>query len=492
MLPGAAPVAAPALRAATGAQELTTASGAAFPLEAFLLELLAWGSLPGYAAGPAIPDSAEESSERADLLIRAGVGAAAALPAGERSEAPEDARLRATFLSTPPLAAVAAAPPWPEVPSATTALVGPRGAARLFEAPSAVASGESHAAWPLRSRPGFAEAPTLGPAKSSPPAAPAQSIQAPHPAIQQADALPASAQLALSARAGLREAANVRGELALTMEVTQKAPAQPLDASCAPEAAVPEVTNTGEGSLREEGLPTAGGAHRPARAHLPAREPEPTRPAPGELRSISPHFGAAGDPQGEPVRPVPATAAASTSDSGLSGLRGEAPPLARPSVVSDPAPAFPFEGSPAVVCRDAPRMASPSPVRRIELRLASRPAEAFTVQVAERGGRIELELRTPDRDLATSLTERASEIVRRLETAGFRAQAFTPQSPPRALETASELPLQNGTEFRHHRDDGGRGGAGRHPNEQHQRDSDPDAPLKPFSSPDWDPQEVDS
>lgn len=232
----------------------------------------------------------------------------------------------------------------------------------------------------------------------------------------------------------------------------------------------------------------AGENARPMTESQSAREPHAQTPSAHRREGAA----EARPEPGRPSRPIRASAdpAAGCLPPGLSSARVEPLP-ARPSPLGEAAPAPPSErGDP--VEEGARRIGAPPSVRRIELRLADRPAEAVTVQVAERGGRIELELRTPDRDLAASLTERAPEIVRRLETAGFRVQAFAPQSAARALEAVPESTLQNGPDFNLFRDDGRQGGAGRHPNEQHRRESDPDAPVEGFFRPDSDEQEVDS
>jgi hypothetical protein len=67
----------------------------------------------------------------------------------------------------------------------------------------------------------------------------------------------------------------------------------------------------------------------------------------------------------------------------------------------------------------------PQPIRQISLRLAADSANV-DVQVVERAGKLQIAVRTPDQELATSLQTNLGELVGRLEQKGFRTEAWAP------------------------------------------------------------------
>lgn len=291
------------------------------------------------------------------------------------------------------------------------------------------------------------------PLPSKPPEASAQASAA--GARPVSEALPESptAQLPLPGPAGaesppaaLQRAVEASGDRPFrphtaTMKVRPQAPPEAFAAKGTP-AGTP-LARAGEA----EGESSPEPAGRPAR---PVRAPEVANPAHGRIRQVRP----AGAPRAtgiEAARPARASAAA---DKPAEGLPMPGPGHLRtasgPAGLSNAFPGSAAGPEPAqVVAGEAPlRTAPAAPARRIELRLARPNADILTVEVAERRGRIELAVRTPDRELAASLGEQAAEMVRRLEAAGFRAHVFTPQAPDRALEPRLEAAAETAPGFR--------------------------------------------
>jgi hypothetical protein len=77
------------------------------------------------------------------------------------------------------------------------------------------------------------------------------------------------------------------------------------------------------------------------------------------------------------------------------------------------------------------------PIREISFRLAAASA-SVDVQVAQRGGKVQVAVRTADQDLAQSLQTNLGELVGRLEDKGFKAESWTPIAAPHGSAAVRE------------------------------------------------------
>jgi hypothetical protein len=328
------------------------------------------------------------------------------------------------------------------------------------------------------------------PLPSKPPEAPAQAGGAGARPVAEAPPESRTAEPALPGPAGAeapagsrRQAVEASGDepyrphaATITMRVRPEAPPE----APAAKGTLAGTPFAGAGEAEGKGSPESAG-----RRPRPAREPE----AAGTAYSRVPPARCGDAPKAKEIEPLRPARAAATADKPAAGLPVPGPGHVRTA----PGPAVPSgatqagAGSPAgpaqLLAGEAPLRTAPSaPARRIELRLARPHAEALTVEVADRRGRIELAVRTPDRELAASLGEQAAEVVRRLEAAGFRAHAFTPQAPDRALEPRLEMTAETRPDFRERGLDARHEGGGRNPEEGAGQDPDGEFPAEEFFS----------
>lgn len=70
----------------------------------------------------------------------------------------------------------------------------------------------------------------------------------------------------------------------------------------------------------------------------------------------------------------------------------------------------------------------PQPARQISLKLAGPDSKQVDVQLMERAGRVQVSVRTADRQLAKSLQGDLGDLVGRLENKGFKTEAWVPAS----------------------------------------------------------------
>lgn len=113
------------------------------------------------------------------------------------------------------------------------------------------------------------------------------------------------------------------------------------------------------------------------------------------------------------------------------------PPLAAPSSAATKTvkPSTSASDVPAPLA--APPAPVGEPVRRVELRVGGTAEANVSLQVVDRGGRLEVAVRTPDHDLAGSLRQALPDLVRRMEQVGFRAETWAPDGAAlRAAEPA--------------------------------------------------------
>lgn len=81
---------------------------------------------------------------------------------------------------------------------------------------------------------------------------------------------------------------------------------------------------------------------------------------------------------------------------------------------------------------------SPHPVREISLRVGGGASDPVDVQIAQRAGKVQVAVRTPDSNLAKSLQTNLGELIGRLEQKGFRTEAWTPVTGTHAVSSVRE------------------------------------------------------
>jgi hypothetical protein len=78
---------------------------------------------------------------------------------------------------------------------------------------------------------------------------------------------------------------------------------------------------------------------------------------------------------------------------------------------------------------------TPQPTRQISLKLESGGAARVNIDLTQKAGRVQVTVRTQDRELTKSLQTDLGDLVGRLETKGFKAETWIPAS---SRQTASE------------------------------------------------------
>lgn len=82
-----------------------------------------------------------------------------------------------------------------------------------------------------------------------------------------------------------------------------------------------------------------------------------------------------------------------------------------------------------------------------------------SLQVIDRGGRLEVAVRTPDHDLAGTLRQALPDLVRRMEQVGLRAETWAPDGAPvRTAEPAE--PARTAADLADRREGGQHAGGG--------------------------------
>jgi hypothetical protein len=208
-----------------------------------------------------------------------------------------------------------------------------------------------------------------------------------------------------------------------------------------------------KGLVRAALAPAAGGGEKPD-GGCPVSETEPARAGVAASRAPAPPAGGEGidGNQPESARPAgasrdeeagtsraPGTARAGQgekSPADTAATFGTAPPtgVAARSAHQEQSAARAELESAVVVRPQAPA----APAREIHLRLGDLRADGVSLQVVDRKGRIEVAVRTPDRELAGSLRESLPTLVRRMEGVGYRVEAWAP--PEFAARLAGQPP----------------------------------------------------
>ena len=127
-----------------------------------------------------------------------------------------------------------------------------------------------------------------------------------------------------------------------------------------------------------------------------------------------------------------------------------------PAATEKAAAAAPAEGKSEI--NQTPR---PQPAREIALRLSSGESGGVDVRITERGGKVQVAVRTSDADLSRSLQSGLGELVGRLEKKGYSTETWTPQN-------ADTKPLPGAREGSQTHSDASRSGRDEHPG-QHGR-----------------------
>ncbi len=78
----------------------------------------------------------------------------------------------------------------------------------------------------------------------------------------------------------------------------------------------------------------------------------------------------------------------------------------------------------------------PQPTRQISLKLAGRDSTSVDVQLRERGGKVQVAVRTPDHELTKSLQGDLSDLVGRLESKGFKTETWVPAAAREAPDAS--------------------------------------------------------
>lgn len=257
------------------------------------------------------------------------------------------------------------------------------------------------------------------------------------------------------------------GEVAFRAKVTQR-PVSPAGAA-APVAIQPGERRA-EGDAKPESAPAGGrqpaGKTEPGGEARLAARPEPVgaaEAAPARASQLEPASHRAGP---RPAGPAPVSAGARPTGRAAPGEQvatvGEREPVRTEKAARSQPTAAPAAEVAAPAATDAAAVRQPvtrqaplgeirppavpdraparEPARRIELRLSETSESGVSLHVVDRSGRVEVAVRTADRDLAGSLREALPALVRRMEHAGFRAEAWAPETAPARLAETPEAP----------------------------------------------------
>lgn len=186
-------------------------------------------------------------------------------------------------------------------------------------------------------------------------------------------------------------------------------------------------------ALKEEPPQEPGDSAAPRRRELTAAgESAPKAPARRSPRSPG---GVAEEPEAHAALRVTRPQAVTPPPAEQGGRRAEAPGRAGEAEARAGERA---ESPPPATLR--PLRGLPEPARRIEVRLQEASEPAVSLHLADRRGRLEVAVRTPDADLAGSLREALPALVRRMEAAGFRAEVWAPEAPSGRQAEIPEAP----------------------------------------------------
>jgi len=86
----------------------------------------------------------------------------------------------------------------------------------------------------------------------------------------------------------------------------------------------------------------------------------------------------------------------------------------------------------------------PQPIREIFLRLSDKASNPVDIQMVERGGHVQVAVRTPDQELTKSLQTNLGELVGRLEQKGYKTETWVPGAPLHASTGLTESASSSG------------------------------------------------
>jgi hypothetical protein len=155
--------------------------------------------------------------------------------------------------------------------------------------------------------------------------------------------------------------------------------------------------------------------------------------------SPAPEHRDSGKPSKEPRKATPPAAAPATATP-IRYFAATEPAAPMPSSVppktatGEQAPRSPSVPTQRIeLPQNAPPSAAPAQAREVTLRLTPAQSDPVDVRVLERGGRVEVSVRTPDAELTSSLRRDLGELVEKLEHKGFRAEAWTPDATGKSI-----------------------------------------------------------
>ena len=194
----------------------------------------------------------------------------------------------------------------------------------------------------------------------------------------------------------------------------------------APEsAAKPTAPKDATPKLPRESPPTLAGAN-PRLAPQPEQSTIPAVTAVAEIPSVADHS----NPFARTFEPMASALSAPPNATPNAILAEHAPQTAAEALrASEPA---------------APAETAPPPVsaQTIAVRIALPDVPAVDVHVMERGGQLQVAVRTPDAGLQSSLRQDLGTLVNSLERAGFHTEAFTPHDGLAPAGASSQTSFQ--------------------------------------------------
>lgn len=200
--------------------------------------------------------------------------------------------------------------------------------------------------------------------------------------------------------------------------------------------------------------PQAQGAEPKPQVAEPQAQGDTAQPEPKQLTQtseIKPRQEAKAHEASAPA-PVAAVAYTAMNENANSFLN----PPPNPSSLQTATKTQALGGAPVPSAVEALRAAAPAapaasaqasaPIREIAIRIASPQAPAVDVHLIERGGQINVAVRTPDGGLQTLLRQDLGSLVNSLERAGYRAEAFAPRDGVQQAPIATQTNSQNSRE----------------------------------------------
>ncbi len=155
--------------------------------------------------------------------------------------------------------------------------------------------------------------------------------------------------------------------------------------------------------------------------------------------SPAPEHRDSGKPSKEPRKATPPAAAPATATplryfaatESAAPMPSSVPPRTATGEQAPRSPSVPTQR--IEVPQNAPPAAAPAQAREVTLRLTPAQSDPVDVRVLERGGRVEVSVRTPDAELTSSLRRDLGELVEKLEHKGFHAEAWTPDATGKSV-----------------------------------------------------------